>query len=100
MALADEFDGVVWVGGEPIPGAADALTALFGAGKEIVFVTNNPGRPAVAYAERLREMGDAVAEDRVLTAGAATAGLAAERVGAGRTAFTIGADAFREEAAQ
>jgi HAD superfamily hydrolase (TIGR01450 family) len=107
MALADEFDGllvdldgVVWTGGEPIPGAADALTALFGAGKEIVFVTNNPGRPAVAYAERLQGMGVAVADDRVLTAGAATARLAAERVGVGRTAFTIGADAFRDEAAQ
>ena len=105
MPLADEFDGllvdldgVVWVGGEPIPGAADALTALLGAGVEIVFVTNNPGRPAAAYAERLRGMGVAVAGDRVVTAGAATARLAAERVGAGRTAFAIGADAFRDEA--
>ena len=64
MALADEFDGllvdldgVVWVGREMVPGAAETLAALLKAGKEIVFVTNNPGKPASAYAERLRGAG-------------------------------------------
>ncbi len=106
MALADGFDGllvdldgVVWVGGEAVPRAAETLNALIGAGKEIVFVTNNPGKPGAAYAERLRAMGVPVPDDRVVTAGVATARLAAERVGVGRTAFAIGTGAFRDEVA-
>ena len=106
VAIADEFDGflvdldgVVWVGREPVPGSAEALRKLLGAGKEIVFVTNNPGRPPATYAERLREAGVPVADDRVVTAGVVTARLAAERAGTGATAFAIGAPAFHETAA-
>lgn len=107
MALADSFDGflvdldgVVWVGREPVPGAAEALQELLGAGKEIVFVTNNPGRPASTYAERLGTIGVAVGADRVLTAGTVTARLAAERLGRDATAFVIGAPAFHESVAE
>lgn len=106
MALADELDGllvdldgVVWIGREPVPGAAEALRELLAAGKQIVFVTNNPGKPAVAYAERLRESGIAVGADRVVTAGEATARLAAERIGRGADAYVIGAPAFHDAVA-
>jgi len=106
MALADEFDGflvdldgVVWTGGEPIPGAADALAELLEAGKGIVFVTNNPGKPASTYAERLREAGIGVGDEGVVTAGEATARLAADRAGPGARAFVIGAPAFHEAVA-
>lgn len=106
MALADEFDGflvdldgVVWVGRELVPGAAEALRSLIGAGKQIVFVTNNPGKPASEYARRLAEAGIEVGAEQVVTAGEATATLAAERLGAGSSAFTIGAPAFRDTAA-
>src|SRR3954471_12361224 len=98
MALAEQFDGflvdldgVVWIGREPVPGAAETLKTLIEGGKEIVFVTNNSVRPPAAYAAYLREAGIPAADDRVVTAGAATAGLAAERVGTGGTAFVIGA---------
>jgi phosphoglycolate/pyridoxal phosphate phosphatase family enzyme len=106
MALADQFDGflidldgVVWIGREPVPGAAETLRTLLDSGKEIVFVTNNSVRQPAAYAARLREAGIEVADDRVITAGAATARLAAERVGAGGTAFVIGAPGFKETVA-
>jgi glycerol-1-phosphatase len=106
MALADEFDGflvdldgVVWTGRELVPGSVEALTELLAGGKEICFVTNNPGSLASAYAGRLREAGVPVADDRVVTAGEATARLAAERAGAGATAFVIGAPAFGETVA-
>jgi glycerol-1-phosphatase len=106
MAVADEFDGflvdldgVVWVGRELVPGSADALRQLLGAGKEIAFVTNNPVRAPVTYAERLREAGVPVGDERVVTAGVVTARLAAERAAAGSTAFVIGAPAFHETAA-
>jgi HAD superfamily hydrolase (TIGR01450 family) len=106
MAPADEFDGllidldgVVWIGRELVPGSAEALRTLLAAGKEIVFVTNNPGKPASEYARRLVEAGLEVEADRVLTAGEATAALAVERAGAGGTAFAIGAPAFHDSVA-
>jgi HAD superfamily hydrolase (TIGR01450 family) len=107
VALADRFDGllidldgVVWVGRELVPGAIDALRELLDRGKEIVFVTNNPGKPASAYVERLRSAGVDVGDDRVLTAGTVTARLAAETVGEDGSAFVIGAPAFKEAAAE
>ncbi len=102
MALADQFDGflvdldgVVWIGREPVPGAVESLRALIDGGKEIVFVTNNPGRPPATYEERLRGMGIPVDEGRVVTAGVVTARLAAEQVGAGAGAFVIGAPGLK-----
>ncbi len=107
MALTDSFDGflvdldgVVWVGREAVAGAAEALRELLDGGKEIVFVTNNPGRAASTYAERLREIGVAADEERVVTAGTATAGLAAARLGAGGGVFVIGAPAFHDSVAE
>lgn len=102
MALADDFDGflvdldgVVWVGRELLPGAAEALSALLEAGKEIVFVTNNPARSGAEYAERLRGAGIEVGGDSVLTAGVVTAELAAEAAGEGAGAFTIGGEGLK-----
>jgi glycerol 3-phosphatase-2 len=106
MALADEYDGllvdldgVVWIGREMVPGSAEALASLLDRGKEIVFVTNNPGKPASMYGERLRAAGIPAADDRVVTAGETTARLAAERAGASATAFVVGAPAFHDTVA-
>lgn len=106
MAPADEFDGflvdldgVVWVGREPLPGSVEALRTLIGSGKKIVFVTNNSVKQPEAYAVRLREAGVDVAADRVVSAGAATARLAAEKIGTAGTAFVIGAPGFKETVA-
>jgi len=106
MTLADDFDGflvdldgVVWTGREPIPGAAETLRELIDGGKEVVFVTNNPGRRPATYVERLREAGVPTDDGCVVTAGVVTAGLAAERIGSGGNAFVIGAPAFHETVA-
>jgi 4-nitrophenyl phosphatase len=102
VALADRFDGflvdldgVVWIGREPVPGSAEALRALLEDGKGIVFVTNNPGKPPAAYAERLRELGVEVAPERVVTAGMVAARLAGEAADGG-SALVIGAPALKE----
>jgi HAD superfamily hydrolase (TIGR01450 family) len=103
VALADRFDGllidldgVVWIGREPVPGSAEALRALLEAGKRLVFVTNNPGRPPAAYAERLRGLGVEVGEEQIVTAGMVVARLAGEAAGEGGGAFVIGASALKE----
>ena len=102
MALADrldgllvDLDGVVWIGREPVPGSAEALRALLGDGKGVVFVTNNPGKPPAAYAERLRELGVEVGPEQVVTAGMVAARLAGEAADGG-SAFVIGAAPLRE----
>jgi glycerol 3-phosphatase-2 len=103
MPLADRFDGllvdldgVVWIGPDPVPGSAETLRALLDAGKRIVFVTNNPGKPPAAYAERLRELGVDVAPEQIVTAGMVAARLAGEAAGGGGSAFVIGATALKE----
>lgn len=102
MALADDFDGllidldgVVWIGREPVPGSPEALRALLAAGKELVFVTNNPTHPPADYAERLGRMGIEVGPERIVTAGMVAARLAAEAAGDG-AAFVIGAGPLKE----
>jgi HAD superfamily hydrolase (TIGR01450 family) len=107
MALADEYDGflvdldgVVWVGREVVEGAAEALNGLGAAGKAVVFVTNNSVHPPATYAERLGEAGIETDADHVLTSGALTAQLAAGQVGAGSTAFVIGAPGFKKLVAE
>ncbi|HET7574169.1 MAG TPA: hypothetical protein VFJ99_03550, partial [Solirubrobacterales bacterium] len=103
MALADQFDGflvdldgVVWEGRDFIAGAVESLQALIESGKKIVFVTNNSVKRPPEYANRLREAGIEISDDRVLTGGAVTAQLTAERVGPGGTAFVIGAPGFKQ----
>ena len=41
MAWVLDLDGVVWLGGQVIPGAAEAVDRLRAAGEEVAFVTNN-----------------------------------------------------------
>ncbi|HEV7770675.1 MAG TPA: HAD-IIA family hydrolase [Solirubrobacterales bacterium] len=103
MALADRFDrllidldGVVWIGREFVPGATEALRELLAAGKEIVFVTNNPAKPPAAYAERLAAASVEIGAERIVTAGMVTARLAAEAAGPEGSAFVIGAPDFRQ----
>ncbi len=102
MPLADNFDGllvdldgVVWIGREPVPGSAEALAALLEAGKQLVFVTNNPTKPPESYSMRLNTMGVEVGPERIVTAGMTTAQLAGE-ASRGGGAFVIGAEPLKE----
>lgn len=93
-----DLDGVVYVGEQALPGAADAIAAIRTAGKELLFLTNDPRRSRAEYAGRLNRLGiEAVAGD-VLTAGAATAAYLRdhERL-QGASAFVIGTSALKDE---
>jgi glycerol-1-phosphatase len=103
VALADDFDGllidldgVVWIGREPVPGSIETLAALIAAGKRVAFVTNNPAKPPAAYAERLRELGVEVGEERIVTAGMVATRLASEAAGPDGSAFVISRAALKE----
>jgi glycerol 3-phosphatase-2 len=106
VSLADRFDGflidldgVVWIGREPVPGSPETLRTLLEAGKRLVFVTNNPGKPPAVYAKRLLELGVRVYSGQIVTAGMVVTRLAAKAAGDEGSAFVIGAPALREMAA-
>jgi glycerol 3-phosphatase-2 len=91
-----DLDGVVWVGRDPVPGSPAALATMLAAGKELVFVTNNPSKPPEAYAERLGELGVKVGPERIVTAGLVATTLAVETAGPGGGALVLGRAALRE----
>lgn len=92
MPWVIDLDGVVWLGSEPVPGAADAVRALRGAGETVVFVTNNASARVVDQEQKLASMG-IPADGAVVTSAVAGASLLdpAERV------FVIGGPGLHEE---
>ncbi len=95
LAMLD-LDGVVYVGGDAIPGAPEHLADVRAAGMRLAFITNNASRPPEAVAEHLRELGvDAKTED-VVTSAQAAARLVSERFGSGARVVCLGADGLRE----
>jgi 4-nitrophenyl phosphatase len=81
MAWVLDLDGVVWLGDEAIPGAADAVARLRGAGERTLFVTNNSNARAGDVEAKLARHGIPAAGD-VVTSAMAGASLVApgERV--------------------
>jgi len=96
--LIIDLDGVVWRGGDPIAGVAEAIAAVRGSGIRVVFVTNEPRRSRAALAERLTEIGipATVADVRTSAAvAAAVAGSLPRRVD--RRALVVGPPALHDE---
>ena len=89
LAMLD-LDGVVYIGGEAVPGAASRLAEARAAGQRLAFVTNNASRPPDDVAAHLRELGvDADAAD-VVTSAQAAARVLRERFGAGAAVALLG----------
>lgn len=93
-----DLDGCLWVGDEAIPGAADALAALRGAGINIAFLTNDPRHAPEAYVRKLWRLGFQASLDEVVTVGAVVQYLLAESRRP-RTAFVLGSPAMVEHVA-
>jgi len=56
-AVAVDLDGVIWLGEEPIPGAAEAIGRLRAAGVPTVFVTNNAYPTLAEHEAKLARFG-------------------------------------------
>jgi HAD superfamily hydrolase (TIGR01450 family) len=52
-----DLDGVMYLGGEPIPGSVETVLDLRRRGRQVRFVTNDPTNTAQFYAERLARIG-------------------------------------------
>jgi len=91
-----DLDGVVYVGAEAVPGAAEHLAAARGQGLRLAFITNNASRPPGAVAAHLRELGVPATEADVVTSAQAAARLVADRFGTGVSVASLGADGLAE----
>jgi HAD superfamily hydrolase (TIGR01450 family) len=94
VALLD-LDGVVYLGGTPIPGAAEALRKADAAGMRMAYVTNNAFRTPAAIATLLTSFGAPASPQDVVTSAQAAARLLAERLPAGAPVLVIGGSGLR-----
>ena len=89
LAMLD-LDGVVYIGGEAVPGAAEHLRGVRADGMRCAFITNNASRTPTAVAEHLTALGvDAETED-VVTSAQAAARVLVDRLGAGARVVVLG----------
>lgn len=75
MTWAIDLDGVVWLAGKPLPGAAGAVAALRRAGERVVFLTNNSGPLVSEQLEMLGAAGIDAGPHELVTSAQAAASL-------------------------
>jgi 4-nitrophenyl phosphatase len=73
MTVLCDLDGVVWLGGVPIPGSVDAIGRLRHAGCRVVFVTNSSSPTIAEHTAALAAIGIAAEGDVVSSSTAAAA---------------------------
>lgn len=95
LAMLD-LDGVVYVGGDAVPNAREALAAARTAGMRLAFITNNASRPPSVVARHLAELGIPATTSDVVTSAQAAAGVLAHRLGRGARVAVLGADGLRQ----
>lgn len=95
LAMLD-LDGVVYIGGDAVPGAPEHIAAAREAGMRVAFITNNAARPPSTVADHLRELGVSAETDDVVTSAQAAARLLAERLPAGAPVVVLGAGGLVE----
>jgi HAD superfamily hydrolase (TIGR01450 family) len=90
-----DLDGVVYIGGHPIPGAPQALQRAKQAGAHLAYVTNNASRTPAAVAALLDGMGVPATAADVVTSAQAAARLLADKLPQRAKVLVIGATALR-----
>ncbi len=93
-ALLD-LDGVVYLGGTPIAGAADALAEAAKRGMKLAYVTNNASRTPNAIAAQLSGMGVPATAADIVTSAQAAAHVLADRLPAGAPVLVVGGTGLR-----
>ena len=89
LAMLD-LDGVVYIGAQAVPGAAEHLAQARAAGLHLAFVTNNASRPPEAVAARLRDLDVEADVEHVVTSAQAAARLLRDKFGAGARVAMLG----------
>uniref|UniRef100_A0A1I7ZNX2 4-nitrophenylphosphatase n=1 Tax=Steinernema glaseri TaxID=37863 RepID=A0A1I7ZNX2_9BILA len=77
LALYDTFifdaDGVLWLGGDAIPGSPEFVNGLIDAGKRVVIVTNNSTKTVDEYFEKTKTLGFKVDKESIVSPAVVTA---------------------------
>jgi glycerol-1-phosphatase len=94
--LLVDLDGVVYLGDQPIDGAAEAFSAARKANVRLIFVTNNASRSPTAVAEQLVSMDVAARPSEVMTSAIAAARELAGRYQAGSAVLVVGGEGVRD----
>ena len=96
--LIVDLDGVIWLGSDPIAGAAEAIAAVRANGTKVLFLTNEPLRSRSAIAARLTDIGIPATTADVMTSAAAVACTVGSLAGLKtRRALVIGPPALHDE---
>lgn len=95
VAMLD-LDGVVYVGGEAVPGAPQHVAKVRECGMRVAFITNNAARAPGRVAEHLRELGVRAEASDVVTSAQAAARVLAERLVPGAKVVLLGAAGLEE----
>ncbi|MET1132702.1 MAG: HAD-IIA family hydrolase [Aeromicrobium sp.] len=92
-ALLLDLDGVVYRGGEAVPGAVEALGSVRHA--RLAYLTNNANRPPEAVAEHLRRLGLTPSVEDIVTSAQAIAGVMSHDLPPGSPVLAIGGEGLR-----
>jgi glycerol-1-phosphatase len=96
--LIIDLDGVIWVGGEPVAGAREAVAALRASGSRVLFMTNEALRSRGEIAARLTGIGIPATLAEVITSAAAAARTVGSLTGLRtRNALVLGPPALHKE---
>ncbi|HEY8450057.1 MAG TPA: HAD family hydrolase, partial [Bacillota bacterium] len=87
-----DLDGVIYLAGQPLPGAVEVLRALAQRGKPVRFLTNDPRPDRNAIVRRLQAMGLPIGADQVFNVGYVTALWLRRRLGQGAPVHVVGSD--------
>ncbi|HSG30618.1 MAG TPA: HAD-IIA family hydrolase [Thermodesulfobacteriota bacterium] len=105
MQLADLFDsflidldGVIYVGDSPTYKAAQVITKLTKAGKEVIFITNDPRRSSVGYCKKLKSIDINIPANYIVTSASALSRHIETKYNTkSKTAFVVGSDNLKKE---
>ena len=95
-ALLD-LDGVLYLGPDPVPHAAEAVAAARAGGMRAAFVTNNASRRPAAVARHLVELGIAAEPGDVVTSAQAAVRWLTARLAPGSAVLVVGTADLAEE---
>ena len=89
LAMLD-LDGVVYVGGDAVPGAAERIAQARVVGMRVAFITNNASRPPDSVATHLTGLGVPAEPEDVVTSAQAACRLILDRLGPGARVALLG----------
>lgn len=94
--LIVDMDGVLWRGGQVLPGAADLFGWLRSSATPVTLMTNNATASPAAVQSKLKQWGIQVETDEVLTSALATAAHMHDALPHGARVLVIGEHGLRE----